>query len=1196
MARAEPDSFGLGTGRDGPMSATAPGTVVNAYAALSAPRLPGDTSLPVASTVGFAAGDLVMVLQTTGLIPEPGAGAPGPFDLTSDPVGRWELARLSGASAGALALTAPLVNGYAAGATQVIRVPEFTSVQVPGGTSLVAAPWNGATGGVLAFLATGTVVNQGALLATGAGFRGGQFVNQAITPDGCSELDQPPDAGGAAKGEGVAQTRYGPEVTGYGNVTHGAGGGVCHNAGGGGGGNGGAGGNGGRSWLGDGSRDIGGRGGARLVYTLMDHLTLGGGGGAGQGNDDAGTSGGAGGGAIFVRAGNLSGNGAIEANGQTAANTSNPGVGNSNDGAGGGGGGGSIYLRIAGPLTCSSLAASGGNGGSIMTAFHGPGGGGGGGRILAQATTLSCTPQVLSGVGGTQTDLSNPNGARYGAGPATANDPAGLGAVSTPPGPLKIPGAPILTAPAQGASVPTRRPVVTGTAEPSATVILFLDGAEWIRTAASGAGGFSHTPAADLSEGAHQLSASAELQQLRSPSSAVRAFTVDTVPPAVPAFTTPTAGALLATAQPTLAGTAEANASVALRVDGTLVGTVTASGAGAWSYTLAAGQALVDGSHGATAIASDAAGNPSPAASRAFSTDATPPQTSIDSGPPPITSADSAVLSFSSPESGLVFECSRGAQPFAPCTSPVALSGLADGSYLFRVRAVDAAGNVDPTPAQRTWIVDTQPPAAPVVVSPAAGSLVGPKPNVTGTTEPDAVVEVLLDGSLAGTTTASGTGAFIFTATVALSQGGHTAAARARDGANNLGPLSAPRAFSVDDVPPETTLLSTPANPSNSSSPQFSFSSNEGGSTFECAIDAAAFAPCPSPFGYTGRSDGSHTFQVRAKDPAGNVDPTPAQFDWVIDATAPAAPVILQPAPGTALAVTTLTFSGTAEPLSTVQLTLDGEKIGEPTADNQGRWTFTPTASLIEGAHVASARAADALGNLGPRSAEVPFAVDLTAPDTSIAGAPAALLNLPSAMFSFSASEPQVTFECRLDAGAFAPCTNPITFTGLADGEHTLEVRAKDGAGHVDLSPASHAWRVDTVGPAAPVFTSPLEGSEVTSGTPIFSGTAEPLSTVELTVDGARVAAVAADASGAFSYTLESSQALALGAHSATARATDPAGNAGAGSAPRAFSVSRLGVNDGGCHCGGAGGGPLALGLLALCVAAARRRSRSPRL
>jgi uncharacterized delta-60 repeat protein len=85
-----------------------------------------------------------------------------------------------------------------------------------------------------------------------------------------------------------------------------------------------------------------------------------------------------------------------------------------------------------------------------------------------------------------------------------------------------------------------------------------------------------------------------------------------------------------------------------------------------------------------------------------------------------------------------------------------------------------------------------------------------------------------------------------------------------------------------DTSAPETTISGGPTGTTSDSSPTFSFDSSEPGSTFECRVDGGSFSPCSSPHTTSSLGDGPHAFGVRATDPAGNTDPTPASRSWTI--------------------------------------------------------------------------------------------------------------------------------------------------------------------------------------------------------------------------------------------------------------------------------------------------------------------------
>jgi subtilisin-like proprotein convertase family protein len=85
--------------------------------------------------------------------------------------------------------------------------------------------------------------------------------------------------------------------------------------------------------------------------------------------------------------------------------------------------------------------------------------------------------------------------------------------------------------------------------------------------------------------------------------------------------------------------------------------------------------------------------------------DAAAPETTIDKGPNRKTERRTARFRFSSSEPGSTFECKLDRRKFKPCSSARRLKRLRPGRHRFAVRAIDAAGNVDPTPAKHRWRV-----------------------------------------------------------------------------------------------------------------------------------------------------------------------------------------------------------------------------------------------------------------------------------------------------------------------------------------------------------------------------------------------------------------------------------------------------------------------------------------------------------
>jgi hypothetical protein len=81
---------------------------------------------------------------------------------------------------------------------------------------------------------------------------------------------------------------------------------------------------------------------------------------------------------------------------------------------------------------------------------------------------------------------------------------------------------------------------------------------------------------------------------------------------------------------------------------------------------------------------------------------------------------------------------------------------------------------------------------------------------------------------------------------------------------------------------PDTTITKGPKKKTTKPTAKLTFQSTEAGSTFACSLDHKAFKPCASPQKYRKLKPGKHSFEVRAIDPVGNLDPTPATAAWTV--------------------------------------------------------------------------------------------------------------------------------------------------------------------------------------------------------------------------------------------------------------------------------------------------------------------------
>jgi hypothetical protein len=552
-------------------------------------------------------------------------------------------------------------------------------------------------------------------------------------------------------------------------------------------------------------------------------------------------------------------------------------------------------------------------------------------------------------------------------------------------------------------------------------------------------------------------------------------WTIDLTPPPAPSITAKPANPTNVTSPNFGFTDSEASATFLCKLDG--------SSFAACSSPQSYAGPLSAGSHTFSVEAKDTAGNVGPATSYTWTIDLTPPAApSITSGPPSLSSSSSATFAFSDTEAGVSFVCQLDIGVFATCTSPKNYSGVSDGSRTFYVAAVDAAGNMS-SPASYTWTVDTTPPPAPTITVKPANPTNHTAASFEFTdTDGGATFLCKLDGgSFAACSSPQSYPA-------PLSVGSHTFSVEAKDAVGNVGPATS-YTWTVDLTPPPApSITAKPANPTNDTSPSFSFTDSEASATFLCKLDGGSFAACPSPQTYPAPlSEGSHAFSVEAKDAAGNIGPA-TSYTWTID-TSPPTIILSFPADGGSynasgwnagcaagpgICGTATDPSGVAGAGVSIQQLATGkywngssfsatsETFNAGTATGGSSTSFTgryPLALPAGGSYTVHVRAADNLGNTTTAAGQLSltFTIDTVAPPAPVITGHPSDPDGSSATFSFTDSEAGVSFECKLDGAAYAACSSPQTYSDLAPGSHTFSVRAKDAAGNLS-GQTSFTW------------------------------------------------------------------------------------------------------------------------------------------
>ncbi|MBG4505944.1 BapA prefix-like domain-containing protein [Pseudomonas aeruginosa] len=644
---------------------------------------------------------------------------------------------------------------------------------------------------------------------------------------------------------------------------------------------------------------------------------------------------------------------------------------------------------------------------------------------------------------------------------ATASDPTGnTSAPASTTVDAVAPAAPVVN--------PSNGVVISGTAEPGATVTLTDGSGNPIgQVTADGSGNWSFTPSTPLADG---TVVNATATDPAGNTGGQGSTTVDAIAPATPTVNLSNGSSL--------SGTAEPGSTVILTDgNGNPIAEVTADGSGNWTYTpstpIANGTVV-------NVVAEDAAGNSSP-----------PATVTVDSSAPPapvINPSNGVVISGTAEAGATVTLTDAGGNPIGQVTADgsgnwsfTPGTPLANGTVIVAT-ATDPTGNTGP---QAATTVDAVAPPAPVI-DPSNGT------TISGTAEAGAKV-ILTDGNgnPIGETTADGSGNWTFTPATPLANG-TVVNAVAQDPAGNPGPQGS---TTVDAVAPNTPVV----NPSNGN---LLNGTAEPGSTVTLTDGNG------NPIGQT-TADGSGNWSftpgsqlpngtvvnVTASDAAGN---TSAPATTTVDSSLPSIPQV-DPSNGSVI-------SGTADAGNTIIITDgNGNPIGQVTADGSGNWSFTPGIPLPDGTVV----------NVVARS---PSNVDSAPAVITVDGvAPAAPVIDPSNGTEISGTAEAGATVILTDGGgnpigqATADGSGNWTFTPgtpLANGT-VINAVAQDPAGNTS-GPASVT--VDAIAPPAPVI-DPSNGV-------VISGTAEAGATVILTDgNGNPIGQVTADGSGNWAFT-----------------------------------------------------------------------------
>jgi large repetitive protein len=579
---------------------------------------------------------------------------------------------------------------------------------------------------------------------------------------------------------------------------------------------------------------------------------------------------------------------------------------------------------------------------------------------------------------------------------------------------------------------------------------------------------------------------------------AAAAVTLDASPPFAPTASGPSGPSSSRTVPVVWSGDSTATGHCSVVLGGVVLRTVVDCPR-TWSADLTG---LADDTYDLQVVLVDAAGNRSEPATVRYTLDTTPPPVPSFTSTPAPTAQRAPSWSFTAiGATGYtcrLLDAGRAVLADVRCDSgsyTADLTGRPDGPYELEVRADDGLGNLSDVLVGR-HVLDTRAPLAPTLSGPTGPSNVRSWP-VTWDGEAGAVAScrLLHEGTLVTTLAECPRNTTV--SLVGRPDGTWTLVVTLTDASGNTS-LPASLSYVLDTTPPALPVFTSEPGTSSTRTPTWEFASDGlAGTDLYCRLTGPGRTYlnglCSSPLtqNLTGQPDGSYVLVVWARDAVGNLT-AEVTSTYLLDTVPPAAPSVVAAPALTSGRTPTWQLSGPGDAVLVCRLVgPDGTVVHDGTCAT----TFSPgPLTGPDGAYVLTVRSRDAAGNLSPAVTST-YVLDTAAPAVPTFTRVPATSSDRAPWWSFTA-ETGARLTCRLldAAGAVldaADCSSGRYDAALPgpDGTYRLEVTATDAAGNTS-GPASSAYVLDTLPPAAPTLVAPVGPTHVRTWTVRWSGEA----------------------------------------------------------------------------------------------------------